>query len=173
MKLYLLRHGIAEELRNGCSDDDRALTKEGGRKTRKALEGLRALGVSGITIFSSPLRRAQETAEIAGRVLNSDPAVMSCGELRPGTSTSELLRWLRTRKEEALMLVGHEPDLGCLAAALLTSDGRLKISLKRAGVCWIETDRTCRRGRSRLCALFPPGSLRLIRGRGGAEKEEA
>src|SRR5690606_30458577 len=65
MLLVLLRHGIAQDRVEGGVDADRRLTPRGLRRTREAVQGLRALGVAPRVVLSSPYRRARETAELA------------------------------------------------------------------------------------------------------------
>ena len=64
--IYLVRHAIAEdrELRADLPDEERRLTDKGMRRMRRAVEGLAALEVEVDTIWTSPLRRAKETAEL-------------------------------------------------------------------------------------------------------------
>ena len=67
MLLYFFRHGIAEDQSKSGRDEDRVLTEEGREKVGKAARGLKGLGVEIDHIFSSPLPRALETAEIVGK----------------------------------------------------------------------------------------------------------
>ena len=64
MRIYVLRHGIAEDAPPGGSDSDRALTLEGRRKLRGVLEHARRAGVVPDIILTSPLKRAVETADL-------------------------------------------------------------------------------------------------------------
>jgi phosphohistidine phosphatase len=66
--LYLVRHGIAE-VASATSDADRRLTAEGTRKLHAAALGLQRLGVVPDLVLSSPLRRAEETAQQLAAVL--------------------------------------------------------------------------------------------------------
>ena len=45
MKLYVIRHAIAEERRPDLEDTRRALTAEGQKRFRREVRGLRKLGV--------------------------------------------------------------------------------------------------------------------------------
>jgi len=64
MMLYVLRHGVAEEVGPEGTDGSRRLTPGGRRKLRAAAAGMRALGVTFDAILTSPLVRAAETAVI-------------------------------------------------------------------------------------------------------------
>ena len=119
--VYLMRHGIAEEPSRGVSDADRALTEDGVRKTTRVAEGLRALGVVPDAILSSPLRRADETARIAGGILAPDCAITFTPLLAGDTPTEAIAKCLRPpRAARQVMLVGHQPGLGELASDLMT-----------------------------------------------------
>jgi phosphohistidine phosphatase len=135
-QLLLLRHGIAEERRPDRDDEARALTARGRRRSRAVLRRARDLGLSAERMISSPLVRALQTAEIALAVsladrLETDPA------LAPGADPLPLLRrWLEPAGQEApsrLLLVGHEPDLGHLAARLIGAPPG-SIALRKAGL---------------------------------------
>ena len=56
--LLLLRHGIAEERRDGLDDGERALTPRGRSRTRAVLDRLVERGLGADRLISSPLVRA-------------------------------------------------------------------------------------------------------------------
>ncbi|MDW7656278.1 MAG: histidine phosphatase family protein, partial [Bacillota bacterium] len=66
MHLILVRHGIAEDAGPGQPDADRRLTLQGKHRLSDAMPGLSRYlsGQKSIEIWSSPLSRAVETAEI-------------------------------------------------------------------------------------------------------------
>lgn len=64
MELYLIRHGIAQEQSPDIPDGDRQLTKKGKDKTQRVAQRLQAIGVEFDLILTSPLVRAQQTAQI-------------------------------------------------------------------------------------------------------------
>src|SRR5262245_15980979 len=86
-------------------------------------------------LWTSPLMRALQTAGIASKRLKIKP------EIEPNLSIGgdlEQLCWKMHREGlETVMLVGHQPDLGRLAARLLGLVSEL--SLKKGGVCIVET----------------------------------
>ena len=71
MKLYLVRHGIAQERLGGAvlNDSQRPLTDEGRAETRQVAHALRKLGVKAEVVVTSPLTRAKQTGEIFNEVL--------------------------------------------------------------------------------------------------------
>ncbi len=92
------------------SDWDRRCTRKGlleairrARKWQKSSEFFPQI------LFSSELRRAQETAEIFGLCLNLD--VSTVEELNPGNSLSNLHDRILSHPFSHTALVGHEPQL--------------------------------------------------------------
>jgi phosphohistidine phosphatase len=142
-ELLLLRHGIAEERSPERHDAGRSLTPEGRVRTQAVVAQLLRLDLGCTALFSSPLRRARQTAELACAA-GLAPAVQLAEGLAPGGDPWPLLHAVAAGQR--LALVGHEPDLGLMAAALIGAEpGR--VPLKKAGVALLHLD-------------FPPGSAR-------------
>jgi len=141
-ELLLLRHGIAEERGGGGPDSERALTGRGRRRTERVARRLVDLGLAVDRLLSSPLVRARQTAEIAVAV-GLAPELELCGALAPGADPlPQLQAWwphaaAAAQPPRRLGLVGHEPDLGRLAARLIGArEGAL--ALRKAGVVLLE-----------------------------------
>ena len=64
MHLYFLRHGAADWPDWNKPDDERPLTKAGEKEMHKVGEFLAALKVRPDVILTSPLPRAEQTADI-------------------------------------------------------------------------------------------------------------
>jgi phosphohistidine phosphatase len=135
-ELLLLRHGIAEERSLESPDAGRVLTAAGRQRTRAVLERAVALGLKADRLLSSPLARAWQTGEIALAV-GMAPGLELAQALAPGGDPLPLLPgWLAPASGQAcrrLLLVGHEPDLGLLAARLLGAPPG-SIALRKAGL---------------------------------------
>lgn len=136
MKLYLMRHGEAE---NTWPDSERCLTDKGRERSAKVARILRSAGVEpGVKVVSSTLVRARQTADIVRRELNS-----TCGELiwegvTPSDPTEPLALQLCTVPDD-LVLVGHNPLFSMLAARLLTDDELgMGIAFKKSGCLCLE-----------------------------------
>ena len=136
-ELLLWRHGLAEERQPdgggiGHSDAERALTARGIRRTAAMAQQLHRLQLDCDLLLSSPLRRARQTAELGVAAgLASGFAIEP--SLAPDHDPRPLLvggSWRR------LGLVGHEPDLGDLAATLLGAPPGA-IALRKAGAALI------------------------------------
>lgn len=141
MEVYLIRHGIAAERGTYADDEQRPLTKKGFGKTTKVAERLLTIGVKFDLILSSPLVRADQTAEILKKV-GLSPTINTFAPLKPNGDIKEWLQWLQSwqsdRPTETLALVGHQPDLGNWAEMLLWGTIKGQITLKKAGVVGLE-----------------------------------
>ena len=134
MELYLLRHGAAEEARQGVSDADRSLTADGRRKLQQVLHAAKLADTKPTLILSSPLKRAAQTAEIAKRVLGYKAEILFTSALVPGATVEQAWDDIRAHRDEAsLMLVGHNPLFENLAPYLLHCRG-LQLDFKKGSV---------------------------------------
>ena len=124
MRLYILRHGIAEDAAAGQSDESRRLTDEGRGKTRRVMARARQAGVRPAVILTSPYPRAAATAQIAQEALSLAEAPIETERLAPYANVFELWEEIRGYPHvNELMVVGHNPLLGDLAAWLLGARG--------------------------------------------------
>jgi phosphohistidine phosphatase len=166
VELYLVRHGLAEERGERYPDDSlRPLTNDGvGRMQEEAL-GLRVLGVELEEILTSPYTRARQTAEAIARGYGRTVRVTDVEALAPGGGFEDLLQALEGRAGlHSLALVGHEPDIGQLAARLLGA--RRAIAFKKGAICCIEVPSLPPAGPGTLQWFLPPRLLRKIGKRG-------
>jgi phosphohistidine phosphatase len=139
MIILLLRHGHAISEAPGLGDAERGLSGKGRKVTRKAAKWLsrREKNLRPVEIWTSPLVRAVQTAEIAAEALELLDEVWVHPELSPGGSPDTLMRKLSEHTDAGpLMLVGHEPDLSTLAALLLGEQSYP--GLKKSGVLAVE-----------------------------------
>jgi phosphohistidine phosphatase len=139
MLVYLLRHGIAEPHQAGKRDADRVLTEEGREKLEAVLERARKAGVKPTLIVTSPYVRAVQTAEMAARILDCGQMLES-NALIPESSPEEV--WAEIclhRREEALLLAGHEPLFGATAAYLLGAPN-VRIDFKKGALLAVRND---------------------------------
>jgi len=156
--LLLLRHGIAEERRADLADAERALTERGRSRSRAVLERLVARGLAADRLLSSPLLRARQTAEIAVEA-GWAPQLTLAAELAPAGGALEALpSWLEVAGVQRLALVGHEPDLSSLAAALIGAPAAA-LELRKAGLIQLELPQGATPGRAVLVALLRPALL--------------
>lgn len=161
MLVYLVRHAIAHERSRARWPDDsqRPLTPTGKRKFRKAAKGLVRLLPKSARILTSPYVRARETAAILAAVHGG--RIIECRELAHGESTRSIFELLRLRKTAALVLVGHEPDLGrFLAETIRAGDARL--AFKKGGAACVEFERRVGSGAANLRWFATPRMLRAM-----------
>jgi phosphohistidine phosphatase len=136
MRLYLLRHGIAEDRRPDLPDAARRLTPEGIAKMIEEAKRFAAIGLKPDAILTSPLPRASETARIVAESLAGQ--VREDDRLTCGCSFGEMQSIVRECGQAAeIMLVGHEPDLSMIASDLV---GGANIDLKKGGLIRIDID---------------------------------
>ena len=165
-EIYIMRHGIASK-RTGdggaLEDAKRNLTAEGKEKMRKIGRGLQSLCVSLDWIVTSPLVRAVETAEIVAQ--SFDPAVRLdlCDGLRPGEPAEKILSLLAKQPGRVrVLLVGHEPDLGNLAARLIGAGPHANLVLKKGGCCLITSGHLSPGMQGQLVWWLTPRMLRAM-----------
>jgi phosphohistidine phosphatase len=134
--LFLIRHGIAAERGTYPTDESRPLTDLGVQKTRQVAQRLHELGLRFDLILSSPLVRAQQTAEILLAAGLSDRLEFA-ETLSPAGEITDWMTWFQTWMQaggSALALVGHEPDLGEWAEIFTWGESRDSLVLKKAGI---------------------------------------
>jgi phosphohistidine phosphatase len=139
MIILLLRHGHAIDEAPGLGDAERALSGKGRKVTRKVARWLarRKKELRPVEIWTSPLVRAVQTAEIAAEALELADEVFVHAELSPGGNPDTLMRKLSEHTDAGpVMLVGHEPDLSVIAALLLGVQSYP--GLKKSGVVAVE-----------------------------------
>ncbi len=160
-RLYLVRHAIAGERGpQWPNDEERPITKDGAARMREIVKGFTRLDESIALILTSPLVRARQTAEILAAGLSPAPPIKAFAALAPGGSPPHVvaaLNGLRTRAG-AIALVGHEPDLGRLAAWLISA--RTPPPFKKGGICRIDVDDWPPARNGRLVWLATPKMLR-------------
>ncbi len=161
-RIYIVRHAIAEEAAPDGRDESRALTPEGRKKMKKAARGLVALDVAPARLFSSPLVRACETAEILAGELGGLEIELT-DALAPGVDERTLTRLVDAAAGEDVMLVGHEPDLSEMLAYWLTgSRGGFETDFKKGACACLAVDLLPPRGKAILEWLLTAGQLGRI-----------
>ncbi|HET9674663.1 MAG TPA: phosphohistidine phosphatase SixA [Gaiellaceae bacterium] len=129
MRLFIVRHAKAA---GGEPDDVRPLTKEGRKQARDLGRRFAADGIHPGAILTSPLLRARETAEEIGRAVGVDPEPDE--RLAPGAD-ADAVRAATAGRGEVVIVVGHQPDCGRIAAAL---SGGPEPAFPTAGVFAVE-----------------------------------
>ena len=147
MDLILWRHAEADV---GEPDDLRALTGKGQKQALRMAEWLDRMLPSGCRILVSPALRTVQTAEALERRFKVHP-----GLAQDATSASliEAANWPANR--EPVLLVGHQPSLGRLAA-LLVSGAEQDWTIRKGNVWWLaQRERGDTRGTFLRAVLTP------------------
>ena len=130
MDLILWRHAEAEE---GMPDAARRLTKKGERQAEKMAEWLQTRLQQPLRLLVSPAVRTQQTAA----ALSAEFATVNA--LGVGSSARGILQatgW--PTAEGTVIVVGHQPTLGQLAALLLAGL-ELDWHITKGAVWWLQT----------------------------------
>jgi phosphohistidine phosphatase len=154
--LWIVRHAPALPARPELANADRPLTPKGGSRFRRAVEGLRRIGVSFDALLTSPARRAVQTAALLAPLLEGTPEETPLLARAPGP---ELLARLRGRR---VGLVGHQPWLSELLALLCFGGAERagQLVLKKGGVAWLQGRPVP--GGMALVSLWRPRALRAL-----------
>ena len=162
-ELYLIRHGLAEEQGEAWPDDTkRPLTEDGIARLRRAARSVARLGVSVDAVLTSPLVRTRQTAEILAAALAPHPPVVNVDALAPGGAPPAVAAELeKNSRRRHVVIVGHEPGIGELAAWLLGTKN--PIEFKKGGMCRIDVDGSAVRGGGKLRWMMTPKILRALK----------
>lgn len=132
MKLYFFRHAEAEPGVN-ISDHDRSLTARGVERTSHAAAVLAKLALQPQYLFSSPRKRAIQTADILAEALRLRVQVRDELNFDFDIGALEILL-AQVKEDEEVMLVGHEPTFSNTVRAL--TGGRLE--MKKGGLARVD-----------------------------------
>ncbi|BFM40056.1 phosphohistidine phosphatase SixA [Synechocystis sp. LKSZ1] len=160
MKLYLIRHGIAADRLDYDQDAERPLTRKGEIKTQQVALQLQNRGLVVDAILSSPLSRAQQTAQIL-LAAGLSHHLETHDTLAPGGLLQDWLNWLTAssynQADSKLALVGHQPDLGAWAESLVWGQFQDKLILKKAGIIGLSLpDSAASLGNAQMFLLLSP-----------------
>ncbi|MEI7428963.1 MAG: histidine phosphatase family protein [Betaproteobacteria bacterium] len=152
MDLLLWRHAEAEE---GIPDLKRNLTARGEKQARQMAEWLKTNGPKKLRILVSPALRCQQTAQALELPFETDKRL---GIDSHATNLLSASGWPdggeNCSRNNATLIVGHQPTLG-QTAALLLSGIEADWTIKKGALWWF-SNRT-RRGETQtvLKAVIP------------------
>jgi phosphohistidine phosphatase len=129
MRVYLVQHG---ESRSEEEDPQRRLTDEGVRNVQKVAQFLRPLGLRFDTLWHSGKDRAQQTAEILASAVSATQGTVQRDGLAPKDPVAPVKQSIEQSAGD-VMIVGHLPFLGKLAALLVADNEETEIVAFRFG----------------------------------------
>lgn len=130
MDLILWRHAEAED---GMPDAARELTKRGRKQAEQVAAWLKHRLPSDCRILTSPARRTQQTADALGLPYETSRKVGT------GASPSEILAtagW--PGGAGTVLVVGHQPTLGGVAALILIGE-EADWTIKKGALWWFSS----------------------------------
>lgn len=131
MDLILWRHAEAHPAREGQDDLARALTSKGERQAQRMADWLNQRMAHSTRILVSPAVRCQQTAGAIGRSFKTLEALAPDGS---GEALLQVARW--PESSEPVLVIGHQPTLGLVAAHLL-ADAAQAWPIKKGAVWWL------------------------------------
>ena len=113
MNLYILRHASAGTRRaNPVLDLKRPLDKEGKEQCLRLAMVLNAMKVSFDAVYSSPLKRSLQTAQLIATETGFEPQITSTAALAPEARFADFLQLVHQANDfENVLVVGHNPNL--------------------------------------------------------------
>jgi phosphohistidine phosphatase len=141
MIIYFLRHANAGQKRiDPAKDGKRPLDKDGVLQCRYIGALLAALDVQVDQIITSPLKRATQTASLVGNDIDYSAKLQISDSLRPAATFEDFRQLIHAcAKYEAIMLVGHNPNLTEFVSQVVTNGGSKKsIELKKGGIARVD-----------------------------------
>jgi phosphohistidine phosphatase len=162
LELYLIRHGLAAERGDEYPDDSkRPLTNDGIASLRREAKALDGLDIGFDHIITSPLVRARQTADVLAEHLKTKPTISNSDALTPAGSAAAVIQEVgKHARKGRVALVGHEPNMGELAARLLGARGA--VPFKKGAICRIDFDVLPPKGIGQLRWFVPPKILRKL-----------
>ncbi len=127
MELILWRHAEAEE---GIPDSARELTDKGRKQADLVAAWLKPRLPKNTRIIVSPTQRTQQTASALSKDFET------VGEIGPGVSAKAVLKaagWPDAKG--AVLVVGHQPTLGEVAALLMSGDPG-QWTIRKGSIWW-------------------------------------
>lgn len=128
--LLLWRHADAEE---GYPDAARALTKKGLKQAGLVAQWLKPRLPKEYRILVSPAKRAQQTAEALGVPFTTEKRIGTSADSGDIITAAD---W--PKRGGTVIVVGHQPTLGELAAWLLSGE-RAGWTVKKGALWWFSS----------------------------------
>jgi phosphohistidine phosphatase len=166
MNLFILRHASAGSPRaNPLLDLKRPIDKDGKTQCLQLAHVLNALNLNFDLVVSSPLKRAQQTAQLVATETGYEQKLLISNALAPAATFAQFQRLLRdSSTSENILVVGHNPNLTQFLGQLLgvgaTADtaGTPRVRLRKGSLARVNLQR----GSAVLQSLIDPRVVRAL-----------
>ena len=128
--LLLWRHADAED---GIPDSGRALTKKGLKQAKQVAQWLKPRLPHDCLILVSPAKRTQQTAAALDLPYTTDDRIGTRANFADILAAAD---W--PRRKGAVLVVGHQPTLGRIAARLLAGESA-DWTIKKGALWWFSS----------------------------------
>ncbi len=118
MTHFLVQHG---EARPGNEDSERSLTDHGAETASRVADWAARIGIKVDQIRHSGKRRAEQTATIFAKKLDTPKGVIAVKGLNPNDEVTQVASSLYG-EQDSIMIVGHLPHLSRLVGMLVTGN---------------------------------------------------
>jgi phosphohistidine phosphatase len=137
MRCYFLRHGLAADPEDSHHDDfKRPLTREGVEKMEREAKTIGDLELGLDVIVTSPLVRAQQTAEIVAKELKMRDRLVEDADLGLDFDLKHLAGVLEKHAgANAIMFVGHDPSMSTTIGQLI---GSARVEMKKGSLACVD-----------------------------------
>lgn len=160
MHIFILRHGEASY--KSSSDRDRELTESGRQASKTVADFCAEIQIDYSKIYSSPVLRARQTAEI---ILKRYPglSIHESEFLLPESDPNDIIGELsHLTNDSTVLLVTHEPFASTCIASLIHGAGNIQIAMKTSSLAYVETSGIVAPGSGRLVWLTTPGIMQQL-----------
>jgi phosphohistidine phosphatase len=138
MDLILWRHAQAHDALPGCEDLSRPLTHKGEGQAARVAAWLDRQMPQSARVISSPAVRAEQTVRALGRKFKLRDELMPDGSV---DEVLDLIKWttdLGPKSKGVVLLVGHQPLLGQIAARLMEVSEQT-CDIRKGAVWWLRS----------------------------------
>jgi phosphohistidine phosphatase len=166
MNLFILRHASAGSPRaNPLLDLKRPIDKDGKTQCLQLAHVLNALNLNFDLVVSSPLKRAQQTAQLVATETGYEQKLLISNALAPTATFAQFQRLLRdSSTSENILVVGHNPNLTQFLGQLLgvganaETTGTPRVRLRKGSLARVNLQR----GSAVLQSLIDPRVVRAL-----------
>lgn len=141
MFIYIARHAWAHEFGDPRWPDDsqRELEFDGAERYIQVVGTMAERGFEPDAIVTSPYVRCRQTADLISQHTVHRPAVVELDALEPGSDFDAIVRWSQSCGGKHICWVGHAPDVGHFASALI-GDSAANIRFAKGAIAAIRYD---------------------------------